>query len=193
MAEVTIPTGPSRALDVDRIAKLAEDALLATAREMRNQPVPTTLGVVYRKLQPPTVGYGGHRIPMPAYGRLLSEIRGPAQRGQEGIAFTDHLWEAGALPRTLSRDGDGVPDKDAWALFTWAERIEVPFLYLCNLSATRQLCETGTFQPWHVDQVETAAAARDIATTICHQRRSVKAFCPVMAAATAEDLSGRTT
>ncbi len=105
------------------------------------------------------------------------------------LRLIDYLWDTGALPKKISQDGEGVPGKEAWADFTWTDLVQVPLLYLCSLSATRQLADSGTYAPWEVDPADAEAAALDVARTVCSERRSVKALCPLSLAHVPDNLS----
>ena len=189
MTKVTIPAGPAQPLDPDRVAVLVRDALLAAARELRSARVESSDRHIYRRLPSPQVGWQGVALPAPNYRKSIWDVRAPAAACTEARALIDYVWDAGALPKTLTQDGEGVPGKEAWSDFTWVDLVQAPFLYLCALSATRRLSETGTYDPWHIDPAETEAAARDVAQTTCLERRSVRALCPIVWAHIPDGLS----
>jgi hypothetical protein len=189
MSEVTIPSGPPRPLDSDKLANLLREALLATARELRGKPVEETEWLIYRKSERPQVLWEGVNLPAPLYRKSIWNIRASAAQCPEAKAFTDYLWDAGALPHTISTAGDGIPGQESWADFVWVEQVQAPFLHLCARSATKRLSEASTYEPWHVEPEEIETAAQDGAQAICLGRRSVTVLCPLWIFVPVENLA----
>lgn len=179
MAEVTLPPGPRKTLDVERLEGLLLEALVAAARDLKGAAVEEHDQLVYRKSPEPDSWHGDY-LSGPNYRKSIWDARSLAKTSAEAKALTGYLWDSAALQKRISQDGDGVPSRDSWEDFTWTELIQAPFLYLCALSATRSLSEEGFYTAWHIDHEEARAAAKDVAGATCSGSRFVRALSPLL-------------
>lgn len=180
MAQVTIPSGPKKPLDAEGLSSLLRDAFLAVARDVRDVPVETASRLVFRTSDAPETIHEASYVPWPEYRRSIWAAAEAVRRSPEVDAVIDYIWNANALPQTISQDGDGIPDKGAWALAIGTQLIQSPFVSLCTSAAAKRLSTEGTFEPWTVDTNELNEAATDIAKNVSTGSETIKAQCPLI-------------
>lgn len=178
MTTKVFPDGPELPLDQARLAGLICDAIRSALRDLRQSDVSGAQWLIFR---PTERGWGSTYLPAPFYRK--AEVWDQIARvwnSREAAALTEYICAHGALKKTLTRDDDQDPTREAWERFVWGDLVHAPLLDLLPMAAAEDLVRTGEYCPWRIDDQVIEEAAADLADQICKQGRTITAICPTI-------------
>ena len=178
MVTKVLPEGPVAPLEEAPLKGLIQRALRAGLRDLNGTDVSGDDWLVFR---PTSEGYSSTRLPAPMYVRetvwnRIQEI----WKSQESDELTEYLWSRGAFKKTLTRDDELPPSREAWERVVWGELVHGPLLVLLNRAASEELTLTGAYVPWNIDDAAIELAAADLARQSCRREFTFTAICPII-------------
>ena len=178
MTEKTLPEGEELPVEPKVVEPLVRAAILAALRDLRGTQPRMRMTTVYRATD---TGISSDDIEVPSYFRTFSDNLGRARSSPEGQALTDYLWSRGQLKKKLSRDGDAVPTKEAWASFTWDDLILTTVWYLADRAVTEDVSLNRNHEPWRYDAADLDDAVAELVGLLSGGNLILTAVCPLRA------------
>src|SRR5206468_76821 len=131
-------------------------------------------GAQWLVFRPAEQGWNSAYLPAPFYRKteVWDEIA-KIWKSSETDALTGYIWSRGALRKTLTRDGDEDPTREAWERFVWGDLVHRPMLDLLPMAAAEDLVRTGEYRPWRIDEQVIENAAADLTDEVCGQGRTI--------------------
>jgi hypothetical protein len=178
LATKTLPEGEELPVEPEVVEPLVRAAIHAALRDLRGTPPHTRVTTVYRATE---TGMRSDDVERPSYFKTFPESLGSARSSPEAVALTDYLWSRGQLKKSLSRDRDAVPTKEAWAGFTWDDLILVTVWYLADRAVTEDVSLGRSHEPWRCDPDDIDDAVAELVGLLSGGELILTAVCPVRA------------
>jgi hypothetical protein len=177
MTTKELPDHAPRKVDRPTVERLLRSALEAAIEDLRSVPPDRRARTVFRP------DFDHHIVAtdeeVPSY--LRCRPQGPTRgaRAEAARQLTDYLWEQGQPKKTLTRDGDEDPDREAWAGFVWNDLILQTAVYLAERTVPEDLCRGREHQLWKIGTQEVSEAAEEMAGLLTNGEVVITAVCPI--------------
>jgi hypothetical protein len=179
MPTVSLPSSIERRMDSSVLAGLMRQAIRGAVAELAACSVIMSKREVYR------MGAGGtggsHLVEFPAYhAREVFDWLAKHGRSPEAMALLNYVWDHGALKKTITRDDDQIPTREAWEGFALLDLVHVPLLRALEWQAIGFAVDGESPKPWNIDETVLDEVVYRLARRYSERREEIVAVCPVV-------------